>query len=59
MSDNGYKLLKVELNRGNVRKLLNSESVMQECVRVGEHLGEVETRYRGFDRVHVKVRNEQ
>lgn len=54
--DNGYKLLKVELNRGNVRKLLNSESVMQECVRVGEHLGEVETRYRGFDRVHVKVK---
>jgi hypothetical protein len=57
--DNGYKLLKVELNRGNVRKLLNSESVMQECVRVGERLGEVETRYRGFDRVHVRVRNEQ
>lgn len=51
-----FKIKKIELNRGNVRKLLNSQSVMSECVRVGEGMGEVESQYRGFDRVHVVVK---
>lgn len=56
MDLNGLKVTKVKLNSKGVRALLQSEEVRQELLRQGRQMGEVESSYVGFDRVHVVVK---
>lgn len=56
MDLNGMKVTKVKLNSKGVRALLQSEEVRQELLKEGRKLGEVESSYIGFDRVHVVVK---
>lgn len=50
---------KVVLNRGGVRKLLQSDETMKALKENAGVIGEIETNFVGYDRCHVIVKDEQ
>lgn len=50
---------KVVLNRGGVRKLLQSDETMKALKENAGAIGEIETNFVGYDRCHVIVKDEQ
>lgn len=59
MSENGYKVKEIELNRAGIGKILKSDEMMAALLKNAAHVGDgtVETKYVGFDRCHVLVRD--
>lgn len=47
--------VKVELNKANVRRLLQSQMMMDAVEDVAKKQGEVDSKFIGFDRVQVIV----
>lgn len=50
------KIEKIEVNYSRIRSLLKSDSVMETLLKQGESMGEVDGKYRGFDRAHVVIK---
>lgn len=59
MEGQGFKVVKVELNKDRVAELLKSKEVMDALKQDAKSLGEVDSDWVGFDRCHVTVRKEQ
>lgn len=59
MSENGYKVKEVQLNRAGIAKILKSDEMMAVLRKNAAHVGDgnVETDFVGFDRCHVLVRD--
>ena len=49
---------RVELDRSGVRKLLQSNEVMETLKNNANVIGEIDTNFVGFDRCHVIVKDE-
>lgn len=48
--------VRIELNSAGIKEVLKSQFMMNAIVSEGEKLGEPETSFVGFDRVHVIVK---
>lgn len=46
----------IKLNKTGIRRILQSEMMMQAVTNVAEHKGEVDKSFVGFDRVQVIVK---
>jgi hypothetical protein len=59
MSENGYKVKEIQLNRAGIAKILKSDEMMAVLRKNAAHVGDgrVETDFVGFDRCHVLVRD--
>lgn len=49
----------IKLNSQGIRRLLQSDEMMQAVMNVAETKGEIETSFVGFDRVQVIVKEEE